>query len=86
MTDPAKIPLRDLTAEPCGWPSTLTLAHPPGLYLHQRDSADPGELVVVTDYGGDAYLTSGEALGPQCFEPPHVVTPVRMEWREVRGG
>lgn len=83
MADQKPTPLRELVLIPIGWPSTLTKGHPPGLYLHRRDAADDGDLVVVTDYGGEAYLTSGEACGSQCYEPPSLVTPVRAVWREV---
>lgn len=78
-----RIPFRDLVLVPCGWPSTLTKAHPPGLYLLHREHGADGDLVVVTDYGGAAYLTSGEACGSQCYEPPYTVTPVRTVWQEV---
>lgn len=63
--------MTELLLVPTGWPSTLTKSHPPGLYLLRLHDQD-ADLIVVTSYGGEAFLASGSAVGAQCYEPPYL--------------
>ena len=61
------------TLEPDGWPCNFEECRP-GPFIF----CDSGELALMSDYGGQAYLDNGDAAGSQ--NKGKAVQPVRLQW------
>jgi hypothetical protein len=67
------------TLEPEGYPCAFESCRP-GPFLF----CDSGELGLMSDYGGQAYLDNGDAAGSQ--NRGKLVQPVRLQWWRVDDG